>query len=74
MFLEAEQSHEESVLNTGLKGEDRGRLGPPPAISSPTSVCSIFSPHHPSLGKSDGYCGFYQAGDQEHADVDQHMA
>ena len=50
MFLEAEQSLEESVLNTGLKGEDRGRLGPPPTISSPTSVSSIVCPHHSSLG------------------------
>ena len=50
MFLEAEQSHEESVPDIGLKGEDKGDWALPLAIPLPTNVCSIFCPHHPGFG------------------------
>ena len=50
MFLEAEQSHEESVLDIGLKGEDKGNWALPLQSHSPTYVCSIFCPHNPSFG------------------------
>ena len=74
MFLEAEQSHEESVLNTGLKGEHRGRLAlplpsHPPPPSSPSSV-----PTTPAWVSQMDVTVIYQARDGKHADGDQHMA
>ena len=44
MFLEAEQSHEESVLNTGLKEEEGGDRLTIRGLESPTFVCSIYCP------------------------------
>ena len=49
MFLEAEQSHEESVLNTGLKEEEGGDRAYPLPSHPPLRLLHLL-PHHPDFG------------------------